>query len=68
MSRIKLGRDSFARHDVRKEYTSGKECSWCGNTDKRMFMIVIDRDSIRPDKTSLDGEFCSMACVKSYHY
>jgi hypothetical protein len=59
-------RDPFARVEYRPVYqTALRGCTWCGNTERRIYSIREESDGGRA--TTLRGQFDSWSCAESYH-
>lgn len=65
---IKLGRDSFARHDITRRQVDGT-CSFCGCTNRRgkVYVFTVRPDSIINRDYDIKGKFCSIGCLNAYH-
>lgn len=70
-----VSRDSFARQETHKErvYTVAG-CQWCGQKKRTrsgpsgqfyLYRYSIENDAGR--KSSINGLFCSLDCMRSYH-
>jgi hypothetical protein len=65
-----ISRDPFARLELHrhemKSYIS-KGCTECGNRNARgnLFQYVVESDGGR--RNAIEGEFCSIGCMRAYH-
>jgi hypothetical protein len=77
MSRL-IYRDSFARHELHRQTyfnTSGvvMGCKWCGAIPqtktgrKYLYQYWYERDAIRSNRNYVNGFFCSVECMRTYH-
>jgi hypothetical protein len=66
--RIQTGRNPFARETITKRQVDGN-CDWCGGQNGRgkVYVYMVDVDSIRPNKNDIKGQFCGIGCLNSYH-
>ena len=65
-TRIRTGRDPFARHTIRKRKVSGN-CSWCGcSKNGKVWKYYVDADSER-ESGEIKGAFCGVSCLNIYH-
>ena len=67
---VSVSRDPFAREDIVRETveTSGS-CKWCGNTRRggKLFHYGVQPDSINGRVNWIDGLFCGISCMRTYH-
>lgn len=70
MSRL-ISRDPFARTELHRESIKayGQECSWCGSSrsDGTLYVYYTERDGIRANRRTHNGQFCSKPCHDSYN-
>ena len=78
MSRVQIYHSSFARYSLHREvmpilaWNHGATCEWCGNVSHdhngkaRLFKYSREDDS-RSDIHYVDGLFCSVSCMRTYH-
>ena len=66
-----ISRDPFAREELhRKTVNPGNNtCDWCGNLNRhdKLFQYYVEPDRINYQKNDIDGLFCSIGCMRSYH-
>ena len=65
-----LRRDPFARTELKRacvaNATRKLECTWCGNTPKRLYKYGTDSDGGRFYGWE-KGQFCNVGCRDAYH-
>lgn len=64
-----ISRDPFAREEIHRESVETHEgCSWCGGKrkDGKLYRYYIERDSIRYNRSDIDGLFCGICCMRAY--
>ena len=61
-------RDPFARQEIHRTMDYRGRCRWCGGNrnGRRLFKYHIETDGGR--KIEIRGEFCSIGCMRSYHF
>ena len=67
---VSVSRDPFAREDiVRETVETSNTCDWCGNMRRggKLFRYGIQPDSINGRVNWIDGLFCNIGCMRSYH-
>ena len=62
-----ISRDPFAREELWRENAGKGCCSWCG-TDRKLYSYYIEPDSIAPRASRIKGSFCSVGCMRAYHF
>lgn len=71
MPRVSISRDPFAREEiVRETVETTSTCKWCGQHRRggtKLFRYGIQPDSISGRINWIDGDFCSIGCMRNYH-
>lgn len=62
-----ISRDPFARHELHREKApKDADCDWCCN--KAKWHYYYEEDSLRYNRGDVKGNFCSIGCMRCYHY
>ncbi|MET4190607.1 MULTISPECIES: hypothetical protein [unclassified Bradyrhizobium] len=68
---VSVGRDPFARFDLERTQVEApaymKGCDWCDNANQWRSLFKYRHNSDGGRKTEINGKFCSIGCMRSYH-
>ena len=67
-----ISHDAFARESILREVVSvgpGRTCKYCGGVRKNqtLFQYFVESDQYGSRPNKIDGLFCSIGCMRTYH-